>query len=135
MRGTIDSHWFHTWVIWNGYPIKKLKTRHIWDYLCFMLPEIPWHKWVWHYLNIIRYAHLEWLVCLDRLSTFECLVSFGIDIQQECLLCVGRIESLSHIFLKCHFSHHVLQPVMAGLHTTVEGDTWLEALAGVQSWT
>lgn len=64
-------------IIWNEVPLSKLKVWHIWNATRFKLPEVPWEGFVWHRLQVNRYAHYEWLLCLDCLPTLHKLASFG----------------------------------------------------------
>lgn len=115
---------------WNGTPLRKLRTRHIWDSIRFKRPEVPWHTQVWHKLKVIRYAHHQWLVCQGRLNTFARLAHFGIDLLQHCLLCVGGIETSNHLMNSCSYSSFVLRN-LAGLIGSYDHEfaTWNMLLA------
>lgn len=115
-------------ILWNDHNLSKIKACHTWDVIRFKLPRITWFKWVRNKLSIARYAHLEWMVCLDRLPTLSRLASFGIDITTSCFLCAGGNEHLDHLFLNCPYSNHVLQNIAGRLRTTIAGNTWLELL-------
>lgn len=68
MHPTLD-HWLQNFdypdfdifkrdsISWDGTHIRKTKPWHIWDVVRFRLPEVWWHKIVFHKLCIERYAH------------------------------------------------------------------------------
>ncbi|KAK1351438.1 hypothetical protein POM88_054330 [Heracleum sosnowskyi] len=117
-------------ILWNGIPLKNLKTSHIWDATRYKLPEVHWHDYIWHKLYIARYAHLAWLVCLNRLPTSDRLVSFGLNVSPHCLLCVGGTETRDHLFASCPFSSYIICALADTLHIT-GANSWLDLLS---SW-
>lgn len=112
----------------NDHDTGKIKAWHIQDSIRFRAPSFAWHKLVWHRLKIVRYAHLKWQVCLDRLPTLSRLLSFEMVLDMTCFLSINRLKDLEHLFFNCHYSHHVLVALMNKLHTQVTGDSWLEGL-------
>ncbi|KAK1364951.1 hypothetical protein POM88_040512 [Heracleum sosnowskyi] len=117
-------------ILWDGVSLHKVRTRHIWDSIRFKLPEVSWHKFVWHKLHISRYAHDMWLACHGRLNTFHRVASFGINIPQHCLLCAGGIETLDHLLVSCPFSSFILHRFTSMVHNSSNADfsTWLGLL-------
>ncbi|KAK1373088.1 hypothetical protein POM88_029281 [Heracleum sosnowskyi] len=107
-----------------------MRTWHIWNSIRFKLPKVPWHQFVWHKLNITRYAHCEWLACHGRLSTFHRLALFGIDIMPHYLLCAGGIETLDHLLVSCLYSSFILHKLVNMVHDTSTAGfpTWLGLL-------
>ncbi|KAK1394809.1 hypothetical protein POM88_013865 [Heracleum sosnowskyi] len=113
--------------LWNDTPIRKITTSHIWDAIRFKLPEVPWHHLIWHKLKVTRYAHHAWLICLNRLPTFNRLLAFGLNVSPHCLLCVGGLENRDHLFASCAFSRFVLQALATRLHLSVPS-TWMNLI-------
>ncbi|KAK1372210.1 hypothetical protein POM88_028403 [Heracleum sosnowskyi] len=129
-------HWLHTFnfpdfnlqatdvILWNGTPLKKLKIWHIWDSIRLKRPPVFWSTLVWHKLAISRYAHHQWILCWNRLPTLHRLASFGLPIPQHCFLCVGGIETASHLFVTCSYSSFVLSQLAEKLHIPFTSTTW-----------
>ena len=108
-------------ISWNNAPISKLKAWHIWSSLRVAAPVLPWNSAVWHKLQVCRYSHHCWLVCLGRISTKLRLSSFGLLVDTACCLCPGRIECVNHQSLHCPFSSFILQDLCIMLHITTDG--------------
>ncbi|XP_074342078.1 uncharacterized protein LOC141679483 [Apium graveolens] len=83
---------------------------------------------VWHRLRVARYAHHQWLICHGRLNTLSRLHRFGIVDSQQCFLCIGGRETISHLFVHCTYSKWILSRILAMLGLSIAGDTWLSLL-------
>lgn len=115
-------------ILWAGIKLHKVRTWHIWEEIRFKLPKIHWHGYVWHKLRITRYAHHEWIVCHGRLHTMNRLASFGLDIMQNCFMCIRGQEDLNHLLITCDYSSYVLQRLATLAGTTAQASTWIELL-------
>lgn len=118
-------------LLWDGIQFKKLKIWNIWDNIRWRLPKVPWYNLVWHRLQIYRYAHIEWLVCLNRLPTFDRLKSFGMDVTNQCLLCIQGDETRDHLFINCTYSKFILGKLASEMGIDSNYTTWLDCL---QEW-
>ena len=47
------------------------------------------------------------LLCHGRLSTMDRLLMFGMDVDPQCCLCVGGMETAHHIFISCDYSQYI----------------------------
>lgn len=115
-------------ILWDGIPLHKVKARNIWNSIRSSSPQVVWHKFVWHRFRIIRYAHLEWILCHGRLPTLHRLASFGLDVLQLCHLCVGGIETDSHLFITCHYSSFILNKLAGLISFGYVGANWVEVI-------
>lgn len=100
--GTLDQ------ISWNDLPLGKVKAWHIWNSLRIASPQVTWYGFVWHTFRILRYAHHGWVLYHGRLLTLHRLASFGLDVSPFCHLCVGGIETNSHLFVTCPFTSFIL---------------------------
>lgn len=85
---------------------------------------MQWHQAVWHKLKVNRYAHHQWLLSHGRLNTLARLARFGIELDQQCFLCIGGRETDNHLFLHCSFSWHVLSSCLSLFNLGVTSHTW-----------
>ncbi|XP_074352991.1 uncharacterized protein LOC141692150 [Apium graveolens] len=115
-------------MLWDGLDAIKIKTWHIWNSIRNRGDLVPWSKAVWHRLGVTRYAHHQWLICHRRLNTLSRLHRFGIVDSQQCFLCIGGGETISHLFVHCTYSKWILSRVLAMLGLSIAGDTWLSLL-------
>ena len=73
------------------------------------------------------------MLCHNRLPTLHRLASFGIDLLQHCYLCVGGVETTTHLFLSCSYSSYVLTSLanLLSINFPVHTHCWTDMLA---SW-
>lgn len=72
----------------------------LWDHLRVHFPAIPWPHVVWFPGHFPICSVITWLALLNRLSTDDRLVLFGIKSSSSCILCLG-VESHEHLFFDC----------------------------------
>lgn len=65
---------------------------------------------------------------LACLPTLHCLASFGLEVDRHFYLCVGGLETDSHLFLSCTFSQHILGTLASKLGLHQDSDTWTHLL-------
>lgn len=82
------------------------------------------HLCIWHKLRIVRYAHVQWLSCHGRLNTLARLASFGINLMQDCTICVGGMEHIDHLFVTCTYSSYVMHHLANLASGEILTDTW-----------
>lgn len=111
-------------ITWNGTKLSKLKTWHIWEGIRYKRAEVAWYNHVWHRLYISRFAHYEWLLCLDRLPTLQRLFNMNIVTSKQCYLCVNGEEDSTHLFLHCPYSLWVLNKLASELHLSTRAHSW-----------
>lgn len=61
---------------------------------------------------VSRWAFIEWLAILGRLSTKDRLQSWGFTIDNVCLLCQGGEESHEHLFFERSYSQVVWKMIL-----------------------
>ncbi|KAL8132672.1 hypothetical protein AgCh_008233 [Apium graveolens] len=109
--------------------IRKLKAWHIWDTIRYRSLEAPWHHLVWHKLRVLRYDHVQWLVCWKRLPTHDRLLGFGLQVLPHCFLCVGGVESHDHQFASCTYTAFILRGIAKCLGVNWISGTWFDLLS------
>lgn len=70
-------------------------------------PPVAWHKTVWFKERIPKQAFIVWVLMWDRLSTRDKLLSWGISVPSDCILCGTSPETSSHLFFECSYSSEV----------------------------
>ncbi|XP_074374701.1 uncharacterized protein LOC141715118 [Apium graveolens] len=119
-------------VLWDGVPASKIRTWNIWNSIRNSKPTVLWHKAVWHGLQINRFAHHQWLTCLNRLNILAILYRFGISSTQQCFLCIIGRETSTHLFLQCTYSRwsasYALLKLFGYLGISVAHASWTEFL-------
>ena len=140
-------HWLNTfdyptfdlsktdYISWDSVIISKLKTHDIWSSVIETAPAVAWEPTVWHRVQVQRFSHLSWLLCLGRISTKARMASFGLQVDTACMLCVGGRENVDHLFVNCSYSRFILLKLMDNLHISIVSwaavDCWADLLAKV----
>lgn len=70
---------------------------------------MSWSEAIWHSLAIKKCLFIFWLVVQKRLITRDRLISFGLDLNPECLLCGTSNETHVHLFEECPFISLVMR--------------------------
>ena len=115
-------------LLWGDFPVKKLKTWHIWSSIRNRNDSVPWSCSLWNKLQVLRFSHHNWIVCRGMLSTKMRLASFGIQVDTACTLCVGGLESQTHLFTRCTYSSYILRNLLSLLQIQFMAATWTELL-------
>ncbi|XP_074348472.1 uncharacterized protein LOC141687180 [Apium graveolens] len=115
-------------ILWDGVPSIKIRTWNIWNSIRDTKPPVLWHRAVWHRLQINRFAHHQWLTCLNRLNTLARLHRFGIASTQQCFLCIMGRETITHLFLHCTYSRWILMELFRHLDISIAHASWTEFL-------
>ncbi|XP_058216778.1 uncharacterized protein LOC131327650 [Rhododendron vialii] len=85
---------------WTLNPTGQFTVSSLWDYLRVHFPAIPWPHVVWFPGHFPICSVITWLALLNKLSTDDRLVLFGIKSSSSCIQCLG-VESHEHLFFDC----------------------------------
>ncbi|XP_074338031.1 uncharacterized protein LOC141674945 [Apium graveolens] len=118
-------------ILWDGLDASKIKTWHIWSSIRNTGHLVPWHKVVWHRLQVNKYAHHQWLTGLNRISTLARLHRFGLSSTQQCFFCILGRETTSHLFLHCTYSKWILIQIVRLFDIPVSYHSWVEFLVSL----
>lgn len=94
-------------VSWTLTRTDLFSVKSAWDALRQHRPIVSWHKVVWFKAHVPRWAIIQWLIILGRLATKDRIWSWGIEVNEECVLCHSGNESHSHLFFQCSFASSV----------------------------
>lgn len=97
---------FYEWDI-DGRVSSKYKTGELYTYLSEERQDVQWHGAVWTSRGIPRHNFNTWLIVLDRLPTRDRLTKWGLQVDQQCLLCNSALESCNHLFGDCTYYHQL----------------------------
>ena len=95
-----DSREEYEWMP-NGKKSLKYSARNTYDSLRNAHPHVSWHKEVWFTGGIPKHCFLTRLFVLDRCPTKDRMVSWGLNVDQTCILCNSAQESRDHMFFTC----------------------------------
>ena len=76
------------------------------NHRCFGVANEVWER-IWKVKLPLKILNFIWKLLHGSLPVFEVLSSRGINVSTKCFLCNEEEESLSHLFLKCHFARAV----------------------------
>ncbi|KAJ9553884.1 LOW QUALITY PROTEIN: hypothetical protein OSB04_017929 [Centaurea solstitialis] len=79
-------------------------VNNVWKDMYFDQPAASWSKLIWFSQGIPRHVFFLWLAAKERLRTFDRLAEWNISVDRSCLLCIGGVESHSHLFIECPYS-------------------------------
>ena len=105
---------YYEWEI-NGQVSERFKTGELYAYLCAERADVQWSKAVWFSGGIPWHNFHTWLLVLDRIPTRDRLISWGINVDANCLLCNSMPESRNHLFFSCSFSFQLWSKVASRL--------------------
>ncbi|XP_074293158.1 uncharacterized protein LOC141620099 [Silene latifolia] len=71
-------------------------------------PPVCWNKVIWTKWALPKHQFMGWLVAHEALNTVDKLISYGMDVDDGCLLCGQTNESLTHLYFACQYSRRVL---------------------------
>lgn len=102
-------------------------------------PTVPWHSVVWFRREISCCSFITWTAYLGRLPTRNRLLSWGMLVQPDCVLCYNALESHTHFFVsilalaaQLHGPHAALAIiVMKLLNQVITYNLWHERNARI----
>lgn len=106
-------------------------TGSVYTYLLGEIASVPWAKVVWSSFGIPRHEFLAWLVVLDRCSTKDRLITWGLNVSPLCLLCNSAPESRNHLFFSCAYTNALWSDI-ARRCNLVASPSWNDTLLQLQ---
>ncbi|XP_010480532.1 PREDICTED: uncharacterized protein LOC104759286 [Camelina sativa] len=97
------------WKVGEAEPSDIFSTATTWDHLNPPLDTKDWYEAVWFKEKIPKHAFVAWLAALNRLTTKDRLISWGLAVPPHCLLCGNHEESRQHLFFDCVYAEQVWQ--------------------------
>ncbi|XP_018473851.2 uncharacterized protein LOC108845081 [Raphanus sativus] len=94
---------------------------------------VPWAQCVWS-PGIPKHNFLCWLFVLDRSPTGDRLISWGLPVDPNCLLCNAASESRDHLYFECPYSRTVWNVIARRCHHFPVAD-WNQTLLSMQTLT
>ncbi|XP_058200946.1 uncharacterized protein LOC131315769 [Rhododendron vialii] len=91
-------------IIWNLNANGRFSVQSAWNAFRRPKPPVPWAKVVWYKHAVPRWAIVQWLAILCRLSTKDKLQQWGVLVENQCVLCSTTMESHERLFFQCPFS-------------------------------
>ncbi|CAN1294473.1 hypothetical protein LINPERPRIM_LOCUS22473, partial [Linum perenne] len=107
----------------------KLSTTIVWSSLRHVYHVVTWWEVVWKTPTILRHSFICWLLLLDRLSTRDKLLKWGIPCSSLCVLCNIEDESREHIFLHCAYSVQVKR--LCHFPSSLSHANWADLIEGL----
>ncbi|XP_074282752.1 uncharacterized protein LOC141607297 [Silene latifolia] len=84
-------------------------TKECYEWFKGSNPKMAWFKCLWNDHVIPKHQFTGWLVAHGALRTRDKLVGYGMDIDDQCLLCAQETECTAHLLGECIYSKRVLQ--------------------------
>ncbi|XP_019241491.1 PREDICTED: uncharacterized protein LOC109221464 [Nicotiana attenuata] len=76
------------------------------------LPRVSWKNLIFQNSARPKTVFNLWLLLQGRLPTKDRLVNWGLNINQQCVLCQGHMETRDHLFLLCSYTAMLWKQVM-----------------------
>ena len=90
--------------------------------------EVPWKNLVRQKKGIPKFKTPTWLFILDRCTTRNRLISWGLQSDPTCLLCNSEPESRDHLFFCCDYSFSVWGTLARNLNLLLPSNSWNDTL-------
>lgn len=98
-------------VIWNLNSNRCYSAKSTWGALRARAPAVDWCMMVWLKNTVPRWAFIQWVAILSRLSTRDRLVAWRVADDEGCVMCHGGTESRDHLFFECQFTALVWESI------------------------
>lgn len=76
----------------------RFRIADVWNELRPKAEKVPWSRMIWCSSVPPIFSFICWLAILDRLPTSDRLNSWGLNVQEDCILCNTGKEFRDHIF-------------------------------------
>ena len=76
------------------------------------MEKVNWHRLIRAAFVVPKHAFISWMAILNRLSTKERIKSWGLEIEETCVLCRNVVETGEHLFFGCDFSRGLWKEVL-----------------------
>lgn len=103
---------------------RVFSSKSVWNNIRPTRPQVTWFSQIWHKAAIPKHATTAWLFTLNRNPTLDRMISWGLDVEDSCLLCGSATESRDHLFFQWHYSSQIwnrlvrkLLPILLWLRT------------------
>ena len=103
---------------------KKYSVTDVWEELRPKQDKVPWHKFLWGSMAIPKHVFISWMAILNRLPTKDRLISWGMEVNGDCCLCQGGMESRDHMFFECNYSKELWKSILHCCGLNREVGTW-----------
>ncbi|CAA7047953.1 unnamed protein product [Microthlaspi erraticum] len=127
-----NSSDYPVWIV-EGCISKEFNSKVLWNIIRESKPKVPWYKLVWNNVAIPKHSTNAWLFILDRNPTLSRLLSWGLDVEESCLLCGHAQESRDHLFFSCPYSLLIWKSVMVRIRCVSVPISWSDSLLWVIS--
>lgn len=84
---------------WNAKEVKKMLRNNV--------SEQGSRGPMWFSKRVPRFSFVAWTTSLNRLPKTDRLCSWGMNANEECVLCKSQNESRDHLFFECHFATEI----------------------------
>ncbi|XP_009792437.1 uncharacterized protein [Nicotiana sylvestris] len=97
--------------------------------------KVSWRRVICHNTGCPRWTFVLTMAAHDKLYTRDRLQSWGVQVDQECVLCKQANETIQHLFFKCSYANALWSTLLAwqGIKRSVNG--WDEELRWAEKWT
>ena len=127
--GTRFSNWLTTFsyptvstssdvLLWDSVSGHNVTVHSIWDSIRLRGSGVPWYSTVWFKQGVSRYQLHSWLVCKERLRTLDRLDHWDLTTTLQCYLCIGGVESHSHLFVHCPYTCYIMDMLFSPIYRT-----------------
>lgn len=109
-------------------------TGMIYDLIKDHRSPVPWRAAVWTSRGIPRHNFLTWLTVLNRCSTKDRMLNWGIQVDASYILCNAPMESRDHLYFECPFSWSLWKELARKAHW-LPSRNWATELGCMQALT
>lgn len=90
-------------ILWNNICSNLVRSSTF--YWSLHEPRSPpaWISYIWHTYFIPCCDVNMWLLLKNRLLTKDRMLNFGMNVDGNCTLCHGHLETARHLFKDCHY--------------------------------
>jgi len=127
------------WKVGEGEASVRFSSAATWHHLNHMGTRVDWAKAVWFKGRIPKHAFVTWVTMRHRLLTRDRMLSWGLPVPPDCLLCSLQAESRQHLFFDCSYAAEIWRYFTSRAHVShpplfEDGVRWLGILAMIRMW-
>ena len=110
VQGAMNSSWswkkilklrekalkFVKWTVGEAkweFPGNKYKAAEVWKEIRPRMEKVSWHRLIWAAYVVPKHAFISWMAILNRLPTKERIKSWGLEVEETCVLCRNAAET------------------------------------------
>ena len=88
------------------------KAADVWECIRPRKEKVVWYRLLWTSFVVPKHAVIAWMAIQNRLPTKDRLRSWGLEMDDKCVMCQQEAETRDHIFFDCPFAVAIWKEIL-----------------------